>query len=140
MTTTTTGNSRITTINGNTLAERIATETHIFYNPLNQSADIIFQGEQFLSIDENLFSKLDGRESLGTTLAAIASETYDAGVDPVTGSDLSNVSPAGVTQIIKAVYNKLHNVKNAGDHTSTEPRVIVEAEDASFSNDSDASE
>ena len=37
----------------------------------------------------------------------------DAGADPVTGADLSSISPAGVTAIIKAVYDVLHNERHA---------------------------
>jgi hypothetical protein len=104
-----TDNTRIRTIANGVTAERIATETHIFYDPLTISAQIVFQGEEFLTIEGALSSKFDGRQALQTTLAQIATRTFDAGTDPVTGADLSAVSTAGVTAIIKAVYDALHN-------------------------------
>ncbi len=95
--------------------ERVATETHIFYDPKAATADIVFQGEEYLtSADgQTIGDKLEGRQALMTSLAEIATRTFDAGIDPVTGADLSAVSPAGVTSIIKAVYDALHNERFA---------------------------
>lgn len=91
--------------------ERIATETHIFYDPKAVSAEIVFQGEEYLTNTDGsvIGDKLEGRQALMVGLAEIAARTFDAGIDPVTGADLSAISPAGVTAIIKAVYDALHN-------------------------------
>lgn len=110
-----TDNTRIRTDALGNRVERIATETHIFYSPLDQSANIVFQGEEFLT-DEggaDVVAKLEGRQALSVQLAAIAAKTYNAGADPVTGADLSQVSPAGIAQIIRAVYDAEHNLSNA---------------------------
>lgn len=106
-------NTRIRIIADGVTAERIATETHIFYDPLTVGAQIVFQGEEFLTVGGTLSSKFDGRQALHTTLAQIATRTFNAGVDPVTGADLSAVSTAGVTSIIKAIYDALHNEQYA---------------------------
>ena len=108
-------NTRIRTDALGNRVERIATETHIFYSPLDQSASIVFQGEEFLT-DEggaDVVAKLEGRQALTVQLASIAAKTYDAGEDPVTGADLSQVSPAGIAQIIRAVYDVEYNLANA---------------------------
>lgn len=89
--------------------ERIATETHIFYDPQTQGANIVFQGEEFLVVDDAIDAKLDGRQSLSVQLLAIAGETFDAGTDPATGADLSQISVAGVANLIRAVYDRKHN-------------------------------
>lgn len=110
-----TDNTRIRTDALGNRIERIATETHIFYRPVDQSADIVFQGEEHLTSPdgETVVSKLEGRQALAASLGAIAANTYDAGIDPVTGADLSQVSPAGIAQIIRAVYDVEHNLANA---------------------------
>lgn len=110
-----TDNTRIRTDALGNRVERIATETHIFYSPLDQSANIVFQGEEFLTdaAGSDVVSKLEGRQALSVQLASIAAKTYDAGEDPVTGADLSQVSPAGIAQIIRAVYDAEHNLANA---------------------------
>ena len=110
-----TNNTRIRTDALGNRIERIATETHIFYSPLDQSANIVFQGEEFLTdaAGTDVVAKLEGRKALSVQLASIAAKTYNAGADPVTGADLSQVSPAGIAQIIRAVYDAEHNLANA---------------------------
>lgn len=102
-------NTRIREITPGVGAERIATETHIFYDPQSQGANIVFQGEEFLTVGGAIGAKLDGRQALNVQLSVIAAETFDAGIDPVTGADLSQISVAGVANLIRAVYDRKHN-------------------------------
>lgn len=102
-------NSRVRELAPGVGAERIATETHIFYDPQTQGANIVFQGEEFLSTAGAIGAKLDGRQSLTVQLRAIAGETFDAGTDPVTGADLSQISVAGAANLIRAIYDRKHN-------------------------------
>lgn len=104
-----TTNTRIRTIAEGVDAERIATETHIFYDPQTQGANIVFQGEEYLTANGEIIAKLEGRQALQVELQAIAAETFDAGTDPVTGTDLSQVSVAGVANLIRAVFDRKHN-------------------------------
>ena len=117
-----TDNTRIRTDALGNRIERIATETHIFYRPVDQSADIVFQGEEYLTdaAGSDVVSKLEGRQAMAVNLGDIAAKTYDAGTDPVTGADLSQVSPAGIAQIIRAVYDAEHNIAHAPVETPTE--------------------
>lgn len=106
-------NTRIRAITEGVQAERIAIETHMFYDPLTGGANVVFQGQEFLEVGGELTQALDGREALQTSLAALATRQFSAGVDPITGADLSDISGAGVTMILKAIYDTLHNEAHA---------------------------
>lgn len=107
-------NSRIRTTSTGAEVERIATETHIFYNAQSQDANVVFQGEEHLvGQDGSVGDKLSGREALSVSLADIGQQTFDAGLDPITGEDLSRISVAGLGNIIRAVYDALHNAQHA---------------------------
>lgn len=107
-------NTRIRTTTTGAPIERKATETHIFYDPQTKGANIVFQGEEFLlNPDGSAGDKLEGRQSLVTSLDAIAGRTFHAGADPVTGADLSQISPEGVGLVIRALYDALHQAEYA---------------------------
>lgn len=89
-------------------AERVATEGHFFYDPATGSANIIFQGEEFLKLGGELGAKLDGRQALMLQLSEEDAETFNAGADPVSGLDLSRVSLAGLANVVRALYAKKH--------------------------------
>lgn len=116
-------NTRIRTDALGNRIERIATETHVFYNPaFPDTAQIVFQGEEYLTdaTGDTIVAKIEGRQSLRIELADIAAKTYDAGTDPVTGANLSQISPAGIAQIIRAVYDAEHNLAYAADISEPE--------------------
>jgi len=103
-------NSRIRNLAPGVDVERIAVESHFFYDPFTGSANVVFQGMEFLLLEGAVSKMLDGREALATTSDSIATRLFGAGLtDPVTGADLSEVSAAGVVVYLKAVYDKLHN-------------------------------
>lgn len=103
-------NSRIRNLTPGVDVERIAVESHFFYDPLTGNANVVFQGMEFLILEGAVNKMLDGREPLTTTSDEIALRTFAAGLaDPVTGQDLSNVSAAGIVVYLKAVYDTLHN-------------------------------
>lgn len=108
-------NSRIREITPGVMVERVAADIHISYNTLTQGANITFQGEEFLlDAAAKPVAALAGREALHTSLGAIAGRTFDVGIDPVTGADLSRISVAGIGNLIRAVYDQLHNARAAG--------------------------
>lgn len=105
-----TDNTRIRTNELGVRIERIATETKINYEPVGQTAQILFRGIEYMTTAEGVSVESIGNEQyLAVSLADIAAKTYNAGVDPVTGTDLSQVSPEGIALIIKAVYDTEHN-------------------------------
>lgn len=107
-------NSRIRNLAPGVDVERIAVESHFFYDPLTGNANVVFQGMEFILLDGAVNKMLDGREPLTTTSDAIATRLFGTAlVDPVTGADLSQVSAAGVVVYLKAVYDILHNERAA---------------------------
>lgn len=55
-------NSRIRTLAPGVDVERIAVESHFFYDPLTGVANVVFQGMEFLLLDGAVNKMLDGRE------------------------------------------------------------------------------
>jgi len=109
-------NSRIRNLAPGVDVERIAVESHFFYDPLTGNANVVFQGMEFLIVEGAVNKMLDGREPLTTTSDEIALRTFAPGLaDPVTGQDLSNVSAAGIVVYLKAVYDTLHNERAAAE-------------------------
>jgi|GEM_PF-1402826 len=109
-------NSRIRNLAPGVDVERIAVESHFFYDPLTGNANVVFQGMEFLILDGAVNKMLDGREPLTTTSDEIAVRQFAAGLsDPVTGQDLSNISAAGIVIYLKAVYDTLHNERAAAE-------------------------
>lgn len=110
-----TDNTRIRTNSLGVRIERIAVGTSINYRPADKSADVIFRGIEFMTSEdgETVIEAIGNEQYLSFPLSLIATKTYNAGVDPITGTDLSTVSPAGIAQIIKAVYDTEHNDKYA---------------------------
>lgn len=108
-------NSRIRDVLPGATVERIAVETHVFYDPTTQSARIVFQGEEFMLDGALPVAALQGRESLEVDLADIVDMTFAADDDPVTGAKLDQVSTAGIGNLIRAVYDALHNLRAGGD-------------------------
>jgi hypothetical protein len=110
-----TDNTRIRTNSLGVRIERIAVGTNINYRPADKSADVIFRGIEFMTSEdgETVIEAIGNEQYLSIPLSLIATKTYNAGVDPITGTDLSTVSPAGIAQIIKAVYDTEHNDKYA---------------------------
>lgn len=105
-----TDNTRIRTNELGVRIERIATETKINYEPVSQNAQILFRGVEYMTTADGVSVESIGNEQyLAVSLADIAAKTYNAGTDPVTGTDLSQVSPAGIALIIKSVYDTEHN-------------------------------
>jgi len=111
-----TTNARITTLAAGITAEMIAEQTHMFYDPATGGGSVSFQARPNLFIN-GVHQPLSGDtyDILQTDLAPIATRIFAAvgTLDPVTKIDLSTVSAAGVTVILKAVYDVLYNERAA---------------------------
>lgn len=104
-------NARIRTVAPGVTAEMVAEQVHMFYDPATGSASVSFQARESLFVG-NIYEPLNGNFTvLQVNLQDIATRTFcDAGtLDPVTGIDLSHVSPGGIDLILKAAYDKLFN-------------------------------
>lgn len=106
--------SRIRTTTTGAPVKRFPTEFHVFMDPISRGATVVFQGEEFLlNADGSAADKLEGRQALTTSAAAIGEKTFHAGKDPVTGADLSLLSLGGVLQYLDAFFGALHQAEHA---------------------------
>lgn len=91
------------------IAKRIATEIHLFEDPIAGTQQLVFQGEEFLlAPDGSPSEKLEGRQAVVESVSDLAGQTFDAGKDPVTGEDLNRISTEGVLRILHAMYAARH--------------------------------
>lgn len=102
-----TTNARIRNLAPGVDAEMIAVQTHIFYNPQTGAVDVSFQAAESLVVNGEVGPSLGAFDILHTSIADIATRTAAAGLDPVTGADLSKFSAAGVMVVMKAFYDTL---------------------------------
>lgn len=107
-------NARIRNIAPGVDAEMIAVQTHIFYNPKTQDVSVSFQATESLIVNGQVGDSLGGGHVMQVDLSEMAQRKFSsAGIDPVTGANLTAVSIAGVMQIIKAAYDTLYNERSA---------------------------
>lgn len=110
---TTETNARIRTIAPGITAEMVAEQTHMFYEPHTGGGYISFQARESLFVDD-AYQPLSGDyDFLRVEIADIAARCFGEGVDPVTGADLSKISGAGMSSIIKRAYDQLFNERAA---------------------------
>lgn len=103
-------NTRIRTTSTGAPVKRFPTEFHVFVDPITGSANIVFQGEEFLlNADGSAADKLEGRQALTATLEDVTGRTVHAGHDPLTGADLSQITPEGLLQYADALFAAMHH-------------------------------
>jgi len=73
----------------------------IEYDPHGDTGTIIFRLWRYLLQDDGEYLKVDRVGNVQRDFSDIMTQTFEAGDDPVTGADLSQVSAAGVMAIIK---------------------------------------
>lgn len=107
-------NSRFVDMGGGHIAEMIATQVQVFYNPTNQACRVVFNGAPYILMGTT-YQRIGEAppEPLHQELTNIMPlRVVPAGVrDPVTGADLSQVSLAGAVIIHKFAYDFFHNVQ-----------------------------
>lgn len=107
-----TGNARFIDLGEGLLGEMMTHQIQLFYDPTTEKVRVIFNGYIYILTgnvyrkvgDENDILHVDLAEMMGLT--PVPPNTL---VDPVTGTDLSKVSVAGVVLIIKAAYDYFYN-------------------------------
>ncbi len=82
------------------------------WDPVTNSGTIVFQVAKYVvvrgEIREDIAPSPDA--SLIVPLTEIMTRTYAEGLtDPVTGADLSGVTPMGIMQYAKAAFDTIHN-------------------------------
>ena len=108
--------------------ERIAVQTHIYYDPATGSAKIVFQAQPCLYMNDAFVGVAGDYETLTLDLAMIASDCYGTGVDPVTGADNTKVSSAGIVQMIKSAFAIRWDAQVDGEQQAAAEHAAVAAE------------
>lgn len=107
-------NSRFKDMGGGYIAEMIAGQVQVFYNPTDRSARVIFNGAPYILMGATYQRIGEQQEMLTQDITNLMPlRMIPAGVtDPVTGADLSQVSLAGAVIIHKFAYDFFHNVQH----------------------------
>lgn len=117
----TTTNARIRTIENDVTAQYIAEQTHIFYDPSTGLGTYSFQGRENLFVG-TCWQPLTGNwDTLTGNIGDIASDCFGTGADPVTGADLTKISVAGLSIILKGAYDTLFNQRAAAEAAAAAP-------------------
>ncbi|HEV2681720.1 MAG TPA: hypothetical protein VGV14_14540 [Rhodanobacter sp.] len=122
-----TDNARIRTLAPGITGEMIAEQVHLFYDPATGSGYVSFQARECLYVNGHHQAPMGDFDILQAQIGDIAALRFGAGlVDPVTGTDLSNVSVAGVMMLHKAGYDALYNAR-AVARAAAEAQAIADA-------------
>lgn len=106
-------NSRFVDMGGGYIAEFIADQEQLFYNPTTQKARVIFNGAPYILMG-------DQYQRIGTTTDRLEQDLSNlmqmclvpqGYLDPVTGADLSKISLMGILVYNKVAYDFFHNVR-----------------------------
>lgn len=108
-----TTNARISTVATGITREIVAEQTHLFYEPATKLGYVSFQHRPSLYINGAFDGPAGDFGVLQLQLADVATRCYSTSVDPVTGADLSKISAAGITQILKDVFDIAYNEQAA---------------------------
>jgi len=107
-------NSRYIDMGGGHIAEMIATQVQVFYNPSTRACRAIFNGSPYILMGAT-YQRIgeSPSEPLNQDLTNIMPlRIVPAGIlDPVTGADLSQISLAGAVIYHKFAYDFFHNVQ-----------------------------
>jgi hypothetical protein len=108
-------NSRFVDMGGGYIAEKIASQVQVFYNPTTQQCRAVFSGSPYILMGTT-YQRIGDipAEALSQDLTYIMPlRLVPAGVrDPVTGADLSQISIAGAAIFHKFAYDFFHNVQH----------------------------
>lgn len=85
-----------------------APRMRIRYDPSSGDGTITFQSEKFLMVDGQPQYSLEPGDALTVQMSKLITRNFSDKLDPVTGYDLSNVSVAGVVQVIKDAFDTLY--------------------------------
>lgn len=104
-------NCRMRVIADGVIAERIALDTIMHYNPVTKSANVNFRSAEVIYVNGVAQpGNMACDQSLPFDAGANATRKFGAGLtDPVTGADLSNISVAGIDAYMKAAFSTLHH-------------------------------
>lgn len=106
-------NSRFRDMGGGNIAEIIAHQVQIFYDPTTQQARALFNSAPYMQMGQVWRRIGTEQEILTQDLSHLMHlRLIPPGIkDPITGFDLSNISVMGVNIIHKMAFDFFHNVQ-----------------------------
>ena len=106
-------NSRFRDMGGGHIAESIAHQVQVFYNPTTQAARVIFNAAPYILMGDTYQRIGMNQELLEQDLSSLLHlQLVPQGtIDPITGFDLSQVSMLGISIIHKMAFDFFHNVQ-----------------------------
>lgn len=81
--------------------EALAEVTRVFWNPIDDTSDIIFETSRYLRDEDNYIARVEGGSSVSITGEELSSREYE--IDGVT------YKGSGVIAFAKLLYNDLYN-------------------------------
>lgn len=111
-------NARFTDMGGGIISEMMADQVQFFYDPATGSARAIYNGLPYISINNTYHSLNVCFDVLHVDLDTEMTRCYgleqgSTMVDPVTGTDLTKISVAGIMTLIKLAYDSEYNTRAA---------------------------
>lgn len=106
-------NSRFKDMGGGNIAELIAHQVQLFWDPSKQEARVLFNGGFYMKFGDKFQQIGQQQDILEQNLANLLHLRLvpQGAIDPVTGADLSQISMAGMVIVHKYAYDFFHNVK-----------------------------
>lgn len=105
-----TQNVRIRDLAPGVTAERIASSTHIDYDPTTGSMIITFVAPEYLVLDGTVTDLVGRSEAMRITFDEIATRKFGANeLDPVSEVPLDEITVAGIALLIKRAFHLLYN-------------------------------
>jgi hypothetical protein len=108
-----TTNTRISTIATGVTREIVAEQVHLFYDPATKAGAVAFQYRPSLYVNGAFNGPAGDYGVLQLPLAGIAARCFSTALDPMTSTDLSKVSAAGLAQLLKDAFDVLYNEQAA---------------------------
>lgn len=117
-------NARFTSMGNGTYSERISDQVQLFYNPTTQETSSVFNNDPYLFLN-GTYMKLSGQtDMLRVDFTSKITETFPAGIDPVTNADLSNISVGGLMTLLKVVFDAEYNARAAANALAAARSII----------------
>lgn len=94
-------NKRIKQLNDNAELETLSDSIIVRWDPVNETANITFVSSNYLKLDGEYLSRVDGGNTVSITREDMLAEEFEVGGSTITG--------AMVDAYIRLLYDKLYN-------------------------------
>jgi hypothetical protein len=106
-------NARLVDLGGGNIAQMIAHQVQMFWDPTTQSARVVFNAVPYMLMGDRWQRIGIEQDMLEQDLSNLLHlQPVPAGtIDPLTGTDLSKISLAGVIMLHRAAFDFFYNVR-----------------------------